>query len=156
VTRPALADAFAHLTATAAKLRDNRLALDPRMVERGRMTVEQAADRARVITAIADQWANFMSSQPYVCQHERWQNSGGSAGASEAEMRDTLAAIAATTAGRSRAAPEDDTLLEFACATESLLWWQQPAERPPYVITRLGRMHAEAEADRLEHQRKAA
>lgn len=140
MTRPALAKDHARLAAVAAQLRDDRLAGDPAAVESGRLTAAQAHDRARIITAIASQWADFVAARPLAPQSDRWHATGGREGATEQEMRDTLAAILKIAAGKR---PD---LLD---AVKALHWWQQPADRSPWPVSRLTRAHGDADADRF-------
>ena len=138
--RPALALDHARMAAVAAQLRDDRLAGDPAAVESGRLTAAQGHARARIITAIAAQWADFVAARPLAPQSDRWHATGGREGATEQEMRDTLAGILKIAAGKR---PE---LLD---AVEALHWWQQPADRSPWPVSRLTRAHGDAEADRF-------
>ena len=138
--RPALARDHARLATVAAQLRDDRLVGDPAAVESGRLTVAQAHDRARLITAIAAQGADFVAARPLAPQSDRWHGTGGREGAIEQEMRDALAGILKIAASKR---PE---LLD---AVEALHWWQQPADRSHWPVSRLTRAHGDADADRF-------
>lgn len=140
MTRPVLTDDHPRLAAVAAQLRDDRLAGDPVAVESGRLTAAQAHDRARIITAIAAQWADFIAARPLAPQSDSWHITGGREGATEQEMRDTLAGILKIAASKR---------LELLDAVEALHWWQQPAERSPWPVSRLTRAHGDADADRF-------
>lgn len=147
--RPPLADQHQLLAATAKRLLADRQRTDPALVEKGKMTADAASARARIMSAIADQWTNFLARAQFTSQHERWLNSNGREGASLDEMRETLEAAAKGAADRWRKEEADEAKLELACAIEALLWWQLPEPVPYLIPTRIGRMHADDEYDRF-------
>jgi len=120
---PPYADDWAALASVAERLRDDRLRDDPQHVANDRLTAQQAADRARRSTALAQQWRAIADRKPMP-----WLD------ASEAEIRDDLEAAVAATAKRAASDPSrlvqlgrrDVPYSAFAKAVAALSWWQRP------------------------------
>lgn len=111
------------LALVAERLRDDRAAGDPRNVEAGRLTQQQADDRARVSNALALQWRAIARREPIP-----WLDAG------HAEIRADLESAAAATARQAAKTPQATVQLgaaqvryaDFAEGVAALLWQQQP------------------------------
>jgi len=121
--KPPYADDWEGLALVAERLRDDRLRDDPQHVSNGRLTAQDAADRARRSTALAKQWRAIAdrTAMPWL-------------EASEAEIRADLQAAVVATAKRAASDPRravrigrvDQPYSVFAQAVAALAWWQRP------------------------------
>lgn len=123
IAKPPYADDWEGLAAVAERLRDDRARDDPKYVQAKKLTQQQAADRARVSQALAQQWRAIARREPIP-----WLEAG------HIEIRADLEAAAASTARRAAGDPHSAVQLSatqvpysaFAEAVAALLWHQQP------------------------------
>jgi len=144
---------WAALAAFAAQIRDDRARRDPGDVAKGTYTPEQATNRARLASALADIWAGVAARDDLPATELDWR---ARYGAWPHELTRETAAIAAAATRIAAASPDHPARIRTANLAICLAWWHA-LHRPEWAAwPRIAAIHAVNQQARATRPQRAA